>query len=86
MAQVINPTQSLKDYFNDQDWGGVEYEIRDPEPNAITLLTAGNDEMIRITAEGFWVRGVKIPQDDKEAETVYNAFKQWLAWTSLQRK
>ena len=34
--------------------------------------------MIKITDEGFWVRGVQITQDDKEAETVYNAFKQFL--------
>ena len=64
----------------------VEYVFHEPkEPNAIALMTAGMDEMIKITEEGFWVRGKKVPQDDKEAETVYNAFKQWLAWANLQR-
>lgn len=86
MARFNNPTQTFKDYLNDRDPGEVEYEIYDPTPNSISLLTAGADEMIKITAEGFWVRGVRVPQDEKEAETVYNAFKQWLAWTSLQQR
>lgn len=65
----------------------VHYEIRDPEPSAITLMTGGqnSDEMIRIDQTGFYVRGKKVEQDDKEAEIVYNAFKQWLAWAQLQR-
>ena len=65
----------------------VEYELRDPEPSAITLHTGGvnSDEMIRIDQDGFYVRGVRVPADDREAETVYLAFKQWLAWANLQR-
>lgn len=66
--------------------GDVTYvlreEIQDP---AITMNAQGGDEMIRITNEGFWVRGQRVEQDDKEAEAVYNAFKQWLAWAQLQR-
>jgi len=56
-----------------------------PEPNTITCL-AGGEEMLRVGPEGFWVRGVRVPQDDKEALAVYNAFKQWMAWTSLQER
>ena len=65
----------------------VIYEIHKPKSDAGIVLHAGNgmDEMIKITEEGFWVRGKKVAQDDKEAETVYNAFKQWLAWANLQR-
>lgn len=63
----------------------VEYEFHDPEPNSI-VLNAGSDEMVRISQDGFYVRGVKVTQDEKEAETVYEAFKQWLAWANLQRK
>lgn len=63
----------------------VTYKMRDPEPNAIVMHGSEHDEMIRVTAEGFYVRGVRVPADAKEAETVYNAFKQWLAWASLQR-
>ena len=61
------------------------YEFCDPEPNSV-LLNAGADEMIRVAADGFYVRGVRVPADGKEAETVYLAFKQWLAWANLQRK
>ena len=48
----------------------------------ITLFT-GNDEMLRVARDGFYVRGIRVPQDDKEAEIVYNAFKKWLTWASL---
>ena len=43
------------------------------------------EEMLRISKDGFYVRGVKVPVDDKEAMTVYNSFQQWLAWAQLQR-
>ena len=44
------------------------------------------EELLRIAADGFYVRGVKVPVDDKEALTVYNSFTQWLAWAQLQRE
>ena len=64
------------------------YKFHDPEPSSITLMTGGtnSDEMIRVTKDGFWVRGVKVEQDAKEAETVYNAFKQWMAWAALTQR
>ena len=77
--------------LNDQNvdsWSehNVEYQFHTPEkPNAISLMMAGQDEMLKITEHGFYVRGKKVPQDDREAETVYLAFKQWLAWANLQR-
>ena len=58
------------------------HTFRDPEPKGISL-NAGGEEMIRCNIDGFWVRGVKVAQDDKEAESVYNAFKQWLTWATL---
>ena len=51
-------------------------------------LNVGSDmpeEMIRIANDGFYIRGKKVPQDDKEAEAVYNAFKQWLTWANMTR-
>ena len=63
----------------------VEYVHAPLPPSSIVLQGNGMDEMIKITQEGFWVRGKKVAQDDKEAEVVYNAFKQWLAWANLQR-
>lgn len=60
------------------------YKFRDTAPDSVTL-TAGADEMLRVAKDGFYVRGVKVPADTREAETVYFAFKQWLAWANLQR-
>jgi hypothetical protein len=59
--------------------------IPNPDPNTITMSLAENTEWIRISSEGFWVRGVKVPQDDKEAITVYNAFKEYLTWANMSR-
>jgi hypothetical protein len=44
---------------------------------------AGGAEMLRVSTDGFWVRGVRVEQDDNEAETVYNAFKAWMTWAQL---
>jgi hypothetical protein len=52
--------------------------------NTITCL-AGGAEMLRVGPDGFWVRGVKVKQDDTEAEVVYNAFKAWMAWAQLNQ-
>jgi hypothetical protein len=30
--------------------------------------------MLKITQDGFYVRGVKVPQDEREAESVYKTF------------
>jgi predicted Zn-dependent protease len=61
-------------------------EVQPVETN-ITFHTGSSDqqEMLRITKDGFYVRGVKVEQDDKEAERVYNAFKRWMVETELRR-
>ena len=61
------------------------YEFHKPEPNAISYY-AGGCEMLRVSDDGFYVRGQQVPADDKEAETVYNAFKQWLVWSEMNRR
>ena len=90
MATILN-----SDYWKDTDWQevnswsehNVKYELREPNPDAAITMHAGNfDEMIKVTKEGFYVRGVRVSADDKEAETVYNAFKQWLVWAQLQQQ
>ncbi len=48
----------------------------------ITLYCAGED-MLTVSPKGFFVRGQPVPQDDKEAQAVYSAFKQWLTWAQL---
>jgi hypothetical protein len=61
------------------------YKFHEPEPNNIVCM-AGGTEMLKIGPDGFWVRGVKVEQDDREAEIVYNAFKQFLTWAELNRR
>lgn len=56
----------------------------DEKPSSISLQS-GTCEMLRVAKDGFYVRGVRIPQDEKEAEKVYNAFHQWLTWATLNR-
>jgi hypothetical protein len=46
-------------------------------------LTAAGDEMLRVAKDGFYVRGVKVEADAKEAQAVYNAFKQWMTYAIL---
>ena len=47
------------------------------------VLQAGNTDMLRIAPDGFYVRGVKLAQDEQEAQRVYESFKAWLAWAQL---
>lgn len=53
-------------------------------PNSI-IMCADSNEMIRISPDGFYVRGVKVPADNKEAKAVYEAFKEFLVWSQLTR-
>jgi hypothetical protein len=69
-------------------WGTDEttrYNFHEPKPNNI-ICYVGATEMLKIGPDGFWVRGVKVAQDDKEAEAVYNGFKQFLVWSELNRR
>jgi hypothetical protein len=56
----------------------------DQRQNSLTMI-AGDSEMLRVSPDGFYVRGVRVPADDREAETVYNTFKQWLVWHQITR-
>jgi hypothetical protein len=46
-------------------------------------LTAAGDEMLRVAKDGFYVRGVRVEADEKEAKAVYEAFKQWMTYAIL---
>jgi hypothetical protein len=63
----------------------VTYQFRNDNDiaNSITFCAGSNEEMLKISPTGFWVRGEKIKQDDSEAEIVYNAFKAWLTWQQM---
>ena len=81
MSNVIpaDPTEGLEEYSIGFD---PEFEARQ---NSLTMIV-GDCEMLRVAEDGFYVRGVKVTQDDKEAATVYNAFKQFLTWAELSRR
>ena len=49
-------------------------------------MMSGNTEMLRVAEDGFYVRGVRVEADDKEAATVYAAFKEFLVWSRLSRE
>ena len=87
MAYAIHPTPAMTQAEWHQQNNQQTYEIHKPNPDAaITMMASGGDEMLKVTKNGFYVRGKKVEQDDKEAEVVYNAFKQWLAWANLQQQ
>jgi len=63
----------------------VEFRVvGDKTPNTTTFF-CGGIETLRISDKGFWVRGKKIRQSDREAEIVYNSFKEWLTWQHIAR-
>jgi hypothetical protein len=55
---------------------GIGFEM---PKTLITFSAAAPDgEMLRIANDGFYVRGVKLPQDENEAKAVYDAFIAWM--------
>jgi hypothetical protein len=54
-------------------------------PNSDISLHCGDSEMLRIAKDGFYVRGVKLEQDGTEINQVYNCFKEWLTWSTMNR-
>jgi len=61
------------------------FAIRNETLQSNIIMYGGTAEMLRVAKDGFWVRGIKVPQDEKEAETVYNAFLQWMSYMALTR-
>ena len=63
----------------------VEFRVGGKEMPNTTTFFCGGIETLRISDKGFWVRGKKIRQSDREAEIVYNSFKEWLTWQHIAR-
>jgi len=59
--------------------------IKSVDTESNISLNSNTTEMLRVAKDGFYVRGVKVPQDEKEAEAVYKTFHQWLTWAALTR-
>lgn len=62
----------------------TRYNFHEPKPNNI-VCNVGQTEMLRVSEDGFYVRGIRVEADDREAATVYNAFKEFLVWSRLHR-
>jgi hypothetical protein len=78
-------TQQWDDWitqYTDLDLDIGDYSDNHLGANGISLTAAG-DEMLRVAKDGFYVRGVKVEADAKEAEAVYKAFKQWMTYAIL---
>jgi hypothetical protein len=81
--------------INTQEWddwvqtytGALDLDIGDYSDNHLGAddisLTAAGNEMLRVAKDGFYVRGVKVEADAKEAKAVYEAFKQWMTYAIL---
>lgn len=81
MSNYVSTT-AFDDQYTIED---ATISVSEAAQNNITCY-AGGTEMLRVAQDGFYVRGVKVEQDDKEAEKVYNAFKQFLVWAELNRR
>jgi hypothetical protein len=44
------------------------------QPSSFSLF----GDLLRISAEGFWIRGVKVEQDKDEAQKIYDTFINYL--------
>jgi ribosomal protein S11 len=84
MAYNFQPLQDVVNSWSEANIPDTIITFTDPKPNNI-VLNAGGTEMLKVAEDGFYVRGTKVPVDDKEAATVYNAFKQFLVWAELNR-
>ena len=68
--------------YTDLDLDISDYSDNHLGANDISLTAAG-DEMLRVAQDGFYVRGVRVEADAKEAKAVYEAFKQWMTYAIL---
>jgi hypothetical protein len=62
----------------------IDVDSIEAAKNSITFHS-GSDEMLRVSQNGFYVRGVRIEQDAKEAQQVYESFRAWLTWAQLNK-
>jgi len=91
--EYANITIGASDYYNDiisttgatdalyDDWlANSEYdkEIGTRLSTNDIKLTGGGEEMLRVAKDGFYVRGIKVKQDKREAKAVYEAFRRWM--------
>lgn len=71
-------------YISDTPQPTPVLSVTSPPENNI-IFHSGKSETLRVTEDGFYVRGVKVPVDEKEAAAVYKAFKEFLVYHALTR-
>ena len=59
--------------------------VKADEPESNITFYGGKNEILRITEDGFYVRGSQVPADEAEAAAVYKAFKEFLVHHALPR-
>ena len=57
---------------------GKGHTICDTSKSASIIFPANGHEMIRIAPDGFYVRGVKLAQDETEARKLFDALMEFL--------
>lgn len=66
---------------------GFDIAATEPERNTVAFHAGTpSTEMLKVAPDGFWVRGVKVEQDEQEAKRVYEAFKGWMLWAELNKR
>ena len=54
------------------------HPVYGPITNTVTFHAQPDGEpLLVLTPTGFWVRGVKVEQDEHEAQRVYQAVREW---------
>jgi len=56
------------------------------EPVSDITFKAGQNPILKITEEGFYVRGKKVRANKNESAAVYKAFKQFLVYHALTKE
>lgn len=82
-AQIVDSI----DVTNTAKAGPLSINSEHVEQNTV-VFQAGSPsvEMLKVGKDGFWVRGQRVEQDDHEAATVYNAVRQWMVWSEMNRR
>jgi hypothetical protein len=71
-------------YSSDMYYTSVnDIQFVDNTRDADIVLYQGSEEMLKISPQGFWVRGQLVPQDSNEGTAVYQAIRQWAIWNRL---
>lgn len=79
----INPPQVKVGASLSKTYGTtIELDLDNTEIPSATF-NIGGIEMLKIAKNGFYIKGVRIEQDDKESINVYNCFREWLTWATL---